>query len=272
MVDISVSESETMTICGDIHGQYFDLLEIFKQNGYPSEEHKYLFNGDVVDRGAYSVECLLTLFAMKAALPTKLFVSRGNHESEPINRVHGFYDECSKKYNHQFFSLVNGVLNCLPIGYLIGEKIFVVHGGLPAKADFMLDDLRGLNRFRVPESGSLLSQLLWSDPQEQNGTSPSHRGEGILFGPDVTEAFLKRNNLSKIVRSHVWQSEGYAVEQGGQCVTIFSAPNYTGSVSYGAWINLNDRLEFEYTRFSASQHQGKKAKPRPSMPIHGGWY
>lgn len=187
-----------------------------------------MFNGDVVDRGAYSVECLLTFCAFKSACPESFFVSRGNHESEPINRVHGFYDECARKYqNHQFFSMANAMLNALPISYVIGGKLFVVHGGLPAKADFVLEDVKEINRFRVPENGTLMSQLLWSDPQESFGLSPSHRGEGVLFGPDVTTDFLNRNNLSKIIRSHVWQSEGYAIEHGGKCITIFSAPNYT---------------------------------------------
>lgn len=103
----------------------------------------------------------------------------------------------------------------------------MVHGGLPAKSDFMLEDVKGIDRFHVPENGTLLSQLLWSDPQEQMGIHPSHRGEGVLFGPDVTAAFLDRNGLKQIIRSHVWQSEGYAIEQGGKCITIFSAPNYT---------------------------------------------
>ena len=170
----------------------------------------------------------MTFCALKAACPESFFISRGNHESEPINRVHGFYDECARKYhNHQFFSMANVMLNALPIGYVIGGKLFVVHGGLPAKSDFMLDDLRGIERFHVPENGTLFSQLLWSDPQEQDGIKPSHRGEGVLFGPDVTAAFLERNGLKQIIRSHVWQSEGYAIEQGGKCVTIFSAPNYT---------------------------------------------
>ena len=181
-----------------------------------------------MDRGSYSVECLLTMCAFKAATPQSFFVTRGNHESEPINRVHGFYDECSRKYhNHQFFSMANQVLNTLPVGYVINEKLFVVHGGLPAKTDFMLSDVREIDRFRVPENGTILSQILWSDPQECPGISPSHRGEGVLFGPDVTADFLNRNGLKQLIRSHVWQCEGYAIEQNGLCVTIFSAPNYT---------------------------------------------
>lgn len=186
-----------------------------------------MFNGDVVDRGSYSIECLLTLFAFKIALPSCFFISRGNHEAEHINRVHGFYEECLKKYNHQFFSLSNVVLNHLPIGYLIGQQVFVVHGGLPNKDDFTLDDIRSLHRIKDPETGSLLSQILWSDPQPANGIRQSPRGEGILFGPDVTDAFLQRNNLKCLIRSHVWQQDGYAIEHNGKCITIFSAPNYT---------------------------------------------
>lgn len=150
----------------------------------------------------------------------------------------------------------------------------MVHGGLPGKEDFLLEDVRMIDRFRVPENGTLLSQLLWSDPQESDGMRPSHRGEGILFGPDVTAAFLKRNGLKKIIRSHVWQPEGYAIEQDGQCVTIFSAPNYTGSTSYGAWINVRggDEEDLEFVKFGAASYQGKYEKPRPTAPIHGGWY
>ena len=235
-----------------------------------------MFNGDVVDRGSYSVECLLTLLAFKSAVPGSFFVSRGNHESEPINRVHGFYDECTRKYrSHQFFTMANQALNTLPISYVIGGKLFVVHGGLPDKDDFVLEDVRRIDRFRVPENGTLFCQLLWSDPQEHPGKHPSHRGEGILFGPDVTESFLARNGLEKIIRSHVWQPEGYAVEQGGQCVTIFSAPNYTGSPSYGAWINVRgvDECEgLEFVKFGAAAYQGKYEKARPTAPIQSGWY
>ena len=220
------------------------------------------------------MECLLTLCAFKAAAPNSFYVSRGNHESEPINRVHGFYDECTRKYrNHQFFTIANQVLNTLPLAYVVDGRLFVVHGGLPAKEDFVLEDVRGIDRFRVPENGTLMSQLLWSDPQETEGIHPSHRGEGILFGPDVTESFLKRNKLEMIIRSHVWQAGGYAIEQSGKCVTIFSAPNYTGTTSYGAWINVRGGGEkLEFVKFEAAEYQGKYEKPRPSAPIRGGWY
>jgi serine/threonine-protein phosphatase 5 len=68
-----------MTICGDIHGQYYDLMNIFKLNGYPAINNKYLFNGDFVDRGSFSIECILTLIAWKCAHIDFLHMTRGNH-------------------------------------------------------------------------------------------------------------------------------------------------------------------------------------------------
>jgi serine/threonine-protein phosphatase 5 len=233
------------------------------------------------------------LLALKVACPTSLFISRGNHESEPINRVHGFYEECEKKYSHDFFTQCNKVMNYLPLGYLIKDKIFVVHGGLPNVDNFVLDDVKSINRFVIPQSGSLMSQILWSDPQDNDGISPSQRGEGILFGPDVTAKFLERNNLSFMIRSHVWQKEGYKVEHYGKCITIFSAPDYMydkiffiililslnflfrrGVSSKAAFINFKSDLTFTFEQFESSQDPNnvKSKLPNSQSPIMGPWY
>lgn len=71
-----------------------------------------------------------------------------------------------------------------------------------------------------------MCELLWSDPQPQNGRESSKRGVGVQFGPDVTNNFLKRNNLDYIIRSHEVKSAGYEIAHDGKCITIFSAPNY----------------------------------------------
>lgn len=184
-----------------------------------------------MDRGAYSVEVIMTMLAFKCAYPNSFFMSRGNHESETINRMHGFMEEAVRKYDQQMYSMTNKVFNALPIAHVIEGKIFVVHGGLPNKEDFVLEDINALDRFTVPQNGTVLSQLLWSDPKQTAGISPSHRGEGILWGPDVTDRFLERNNLTMIIRSHVWEPSGYKIDHNGKCVTIFSAPNYTYNAS-----------------------------------------
>ncbi len=100
-----------------------------------------------------------------------------------------------------------------------------------------------------------MCEMLWSDPQPEPGRSPSKRGVGIQFGPDVTEAFCTRNGLDCVIRSHEVKQQGYEVEHGGRCITIFSAPNYCDSVgNKGAYIHIKPDLKLEYTQFSAVPH------------------
>lgn len=272
VVDLAVPVGGTLTICGDIHGQFFDLLHIFDINGAPSRQHTYLFNGDLVDRGPASLEVCILMMAMKAALPDNFFIARGNHESESVNRMHGFYEEVARKYpdDVRLFTIVNSVLNALPLVHVVEHKLFVVHGGLPMNASTLsLADLHAIDRYRTPEPASVMSQLLWSDPQDVPGISPSHRGEGILFGPDVTAGFLARNGLTHIIRSHVWEPTGYREQHDGKCITIFSAPDYTGSVSQGAVINLNASLDIKYRQYDAAPYRGKSPAPRLMPQFNG---
>ena len=146
--DVTIPENGKITVCGDIHGQYYDLLNIWKINGLPSPENLYLFNGDFVDRGSFSVECILALFAFKLLYPNSLYLSRGNHEADDMNRVYGFEGEVKAKYTDTTFKLFSEIFNAIPLGNLIEEKIFVIHGGLFSRDGVTIDELRKINRFK----------------------------------------------------------------------------------------------------------------------------
>ena len=130
-----------MTVCGDIHGQFYDFLNIFKLNGYPSSNKSYLFNGDFVDRGSFSVEVIISLFAYKLADPNCIFLNRGNHESKNLTKMYGFEGEVLAKYDSPTYALFTHVFNYLPLGHIINKKVMVVHGGLFEKDGVKIEDL-----------------------------------------------------------------------------------------------------------------------------------
>ena len=226
LVHINVPEDREITVCGDIHGQFYDLLNIFAINGNPSETNPYLFNGDFIDRGSFSVEVVLTLLAWKAAYPKHMFMSRGNHESRNLNKLYGFEGEVKKKYDVKLYELFSELFCNLPIGHCINQKILIVHGGLFAKDGIKLDDIAKVNRIREPADEGIMCECLWSDPCDQDGRHPSKRGVGVQFGPDVAKRFLDDNGLKYLIRSHEVKQEGYEYQKGGRVLTVFSAPNY----------------------------------------------
>ncbi|XP_041354405.1 serine/threonine-protein phosphatase 5-like [Gigantopelta aegis] len=260
MIDITVPAGKKFTVCGDIHGQFYDLMNIFKLNGLPSEDNPYLFNGDFVDRGSFSVECIFTLFSFKLLYPDHFFMSRGNHESALMNQMYGFEGEVKSKFTSQMCSLFTEVFNWLPLSHCINGKVLVMHGGLFSEDTVTLDDLRKVDRNHQPPDSGIMCELLWSDPQPQNGRSTSKRGVGVQFGPDVTENFIKLNNLDYVIRSHEVKNEGYEEMHGGKCITVFSAPNYCDTMgNKGAFITMKgDNLRPKYTTYEAVPHPNVK--------------
>ncbi|KAH8702546.1 serine/threonine protein phosphatase PPT1 [Talaromyces proteolyticus] len=269
MVEIGVDQGTKLTICGDTHGQYFDLLEIFRLNGYPSDTHAYLFNGDFVDRGSWSTEIALLLYAYKWLRPQKFFLNRGNHETDDMNKVYGFEGECKAKYSENVFKVFSESFSALPLATLVGDKYFVLHGGLFSDDNISLDDIRKLNRHnqRQPGQSGLMMEMLWTDPQPAPGRGPSKRGVGLQFGPDVTKRFCERNGLEAVIRSHEVRMGGYEVEHDGRCITVFSAPRYCDATeNKGAYINVGPELKLEYHVFDAVPHPDIKPMYLTSDP------
>ncbi|KAI5741034.1 hypothetical protein M8J76_009768 [Diaphorina citri] len=261
LVHITVEDEAKFTVCGDIHGQFYDLMNIFELNGLPSPDNPYLFNGDFVDRGSFSVECIFTLFGFKLLYPNHFFMARGNHESAYMNQIYGFEGEVKSKYTDLMAQFFTEVYNWLPLCHCINNKVLVMHGGLFSSDNVTLEDIRTIDRNRQPPDEGLMCELLWSDPQIPNGRAPSKRGVGVHFGPDVTKAFLERNKLEYIIRSHEVKQDGYEVAHDGRCITVFSAPNYCDSVgNKGAFITMKGKdMVPHFTTYEAVPHPDVKA-------------
>jgi len=152
-------------ICGDVHGQYYDLLRLFEYGSFPPDAN-YLFLGDYVDRGKQSLETICLMLAYKIKYPENFFLLRGNHECASINRIYGFYDECKRRYSIKLWKTFTDCFNCLPIAALIDEKILCMHGGLSPELS-SLDQIKRIMRpTDVPDTG-LLCDMLWSDPEKE---------------------------------------------------------------------------------------------------------
>lgn len=216
-----------ISILGDIHGQYFDLLRLFDYGGYPPSCN-YLFLGDYVDRGKQSIETICLLMAYKIKYPLNFFMIRGNHEAQTVNQQYGFYDECRRRYNIRLWKKFVEMFNWLPVAALIDDKIFCVHGGLSPDLN-TIEQLYDIHRpTDVPNSG-LLCDILWSDPSDTiDDWGENERGVSYVYSEAIVNKFLQDNNLDLICRAHQVVEDGYEFFANRKLVTVFSAPDYCG--------------------------------------------
>jgi serine/threonine-protein phosphatase PP1 catalytic subunit len=217
--------SAPVNICGDTHGQYNDLLRLFEFGGRPPKTN-YLFLGDYVDRGKNSVETMGLLLAYKIKYPNNVFLLRGNHESELINHVYGFYDECRRRYNLKVYKLFSDCFNWLPISAIVDDKILCMHGGISPDLT-SLDKIRKIVRpTEVPDKG-LLCDLLWSDPDKNvDGWGTNERGVSVTFNENIVNKMVEDLDIDLICRAHQVVENGYDFFADKKLVTVFSAPNY----------------------------------------------
>mmetsp|Transcript_31464 Transcript_31464/g.50956 ORF Transcript_31464/g.50956 Transcript_31464/m.50956 type:complete len:553 (+) Transcript_31464:68-1726(+) len=271
---------DPITVCGDIHGQFFDLLRLMEAGGDPADT-QYLFLGDYVDRGCFSTECVFFLCAHKITYSDTFFMLRGNHECRHLTSFFNFKDECLYKYNLELYDAAMAMFDHLPISATINGKFLCCHGGLSPDIS-TLRDIEDLDRFQeVPREGPFCD-LLWADPvddekevdaddydddPESMDAEPTTwfaynetRQCSYVFGIDAVTTFLKKNNLTAIIRAHEAQFDGYKMQmineqtQIPRVITIFSAPNYCDVYkNKGACLKFDDEL-LNIRQFVSSPH------------------
>eukprot|EP00927_Polykrikos_kofoidii_P077361 TRINITY_DN74305_c0_g1_i1.p1 TRINITY_DN74305_c0_g1~~TRINITY_DN74305_c0_g1_i1.p1 ORF type:complete len:866 (-),score=83.70 TRINITY_DN74305_c0_g1_i1:88-2349(-) len=240
-----------LIVVGDLHGHLNDLLHLLDEHGEPNSVTQYLFNGDFVDRGMWGPEVIFMLFCLRLLYPEHVHLNRGNHESQTCNENYGFKAQLFHVYpthRDMLYGAIQHAYNVLPLCHVVGEKVFVVHGGLPTFTDSVtLAEIEVLPRVAVPlhptdRWESLFVCLLWSDPSHTNGRSA--RGAGCHFSESVTRQFLAINNLSKIVRSHECVDNGIRSDHHDLITTVFSASNYD-SGNAASIVMIREDLEVE---------------------------
>ncbi|KAI9841797.1 MAG: hypothetical protein M1837_000391 [Sclerophora amabilis] len=213
----------------------------------------YVFLGDFVDRGYFSLETFTLLMCLKAKYPDRVTLVRGNHESRQITQVYGFYEECQTKYgNASVWKSCCQVFDFLALAAIVDGKVLCVHGGLSPEIR-TLDQIRVVARAQeIPHEGAFCD-LVWSDPEDVDTWAVSPRGAGWLFGDKVSSEFNHVNGLQLIARAHQLVNEGFKYHfKNKDVVTVWSAPNYCyrcGNVA--SIMNLREDLNPKFTIFSA---------------------
>ncbi|KAF8509072.1 calcineurin A [Hysterangium stoloniferum] len=254
-------------ICGDIRGQYYDLMKVFEIGGNPVET-RYLFLGNYVDSGYFSIECVLYIWALKMCFPESIFLLRGSHESHHSMDHFTFKLECSHKYSERIYEACMQSFCALPLASILNKAFLCIHGGISPELQTM-DDVGKISRFQEPPIHGLMCDILWSDPVENFGKEKNPqacflhnnvRERSFFFTYHAVSEFLERTGLLCIIRAHETQDAGYRLYRKAAAtgfpavITLFSAPNYLD-------VNNNNAAIFKYggqvmniCQFSASPH------------------
>ncbi|KAH0790329.1 Ser/Thr protein phosphatase [Histomonas meleagridis] len=262
-----------LNICGDIHGQFTDLIHLFKLGGMPPNS-RYLFLGDYVDRGKNSIECICLLLALKIKYPDSIYLLRGNHECEEMTALYGFSSECTDRANETVYKEFCQLFDTFPIAAVISNKIFCVHGGLSPELE-SINQIKTIQRpTPIPENG-LLTDLLWSDPDSNTENwAPSERGFTSVWGLSQAKRFMKNNKFNVLIRAHQMNMQGidFPFSPDKSVITVFSAPMYAGEyTNKGAFLKINEKLIITAVALPSgkgSPKNVKKKEPSTALATH----
>ncbi len=221
---------ENVFFVGDLHGELGSIqrvLEVFLKY----KDHSLVLLGDYADRGPSQVETFNLAMAMTLRFPKRVFMLRGNHETESVSMRYGFHADVLRKHSEAVFSDYVEVFKVLPLAAISTNGIFACHGGVPEKCRSM-DDLQTPDRHHADIRNEVLFQLVWNDPVDFNGDFTNNmRGMNIRsFGRTAFERFKKDLGISMIIRAHEAFKDGIQTFFDDALVSLFSA-------SYGGQTN-----------------------------------
>ncbi|OHT09867.1 hypothetical protein TRFO_04401 [Tritrichomonas foetus] len=187
-------------VVGDLHGHILDLFRILKRFGSPPRA-RYLFLGDLVDRGEFSIETIVLVYVMKVLFPTDIYVIRGNHEFSEVCSNSGFLGDISSTYNSEdvFQSFLESFAN-MPLAAIINKTTICVHGGLGPS----IRDIKDIEQIKKPiydYQNEIVASLVWSDPDA------SDEKENLLsFTPQCMSDQNNINQFFSNINSHECQN------------------------------------------------------------------
>jgi protein phosphatase len=246
-------------IVGDLHGHFLDLCRILKKFQYPNG-FKYLFLGNLVDRGEFSFETILLILLLKYLYPSSVFIIRGNHEFDSMCSICGFQTEIEALYTNRYaYDLFLDIFSELPLAVLLQQNILFVHGGLSPDLK-KIEQIKEIKKPLTFFDSSIISGLLWSDPMQiQSVFREGPRGRGYIFGQEEVKLFNKQNNLNLIIRGHECIPQGNRFIFENQFVTVFSASNYCGAAENSSGVLIiSNSGEIQKRAFSIFKYLRRK--------------
>lgn len=240
-----------VVIVGDIHGNLHDLIRILVSFDWLMKK-KFVFLGDYVDRGSYSLEVIALLLALAIEYPELFILIRGNHEFAGLNGAYGFRDQITEIYNSDLlWKSFNVVFSYMPLACLLNKTIFCVHGGISPHLT-KASQVRKLARPITDFDSQLVIDLTWADPSEVTATFTSSKRQGRSndFGNCALIMFLETNKYSKVIRGHQFIREGIRTGCNGHLITVFSSSGYEGMNQAGVLsVDMNNKVKkifFDY--------------------------